>query len=213
VGACRRSRGSSPPCMNPRHRGRVLYGALARRPRRLAFRGPRVPPLVTAVAAGATAPSVGSGESLAVGCAVAAPSPLRTSDPGGAVRRIAPGDPYSTFCALLCASKHHCRPYLHLYCGRIRLQPRWRENDWYFPGVRGPVPSAGIAHEGTRIGSRNICQGGAGDDAEYERRSRHNLRLGPACSRMAYAKWTKIRKVSKKWPPGRCPVPRRTAPY
>ena len=50
--------------------------------------------------------------------------------------------------------------FIYIYTAeRIRQQPRWRENDWYFPGVRGPVPSAGTAHEGTRIGSRNICQG------------------------------------------------------
>ena len=171
VGACRRSRGSSPPCMNPRHRGRVLYGAFARRPRRLAFRGPRDPPLVTAVAAGATAPFGGSGESLAVGCAVDAPSPVRTFDPGCAVRRIASGDPYSTFCALLCASKHHCRVLFtsilrngldssragartigtsRVYAGRYQVQA---------PRTRGHELGAGTYARGARVTMPNTSAG------------------------------------------------------
>jgi hypothetical protein len=194
AGACRRSRGSSPP----RTRGTAggfCTGLLLDDRGTWRFGARASPPMVTAAAAGATAPFGGSGASLAVGCAVDAPSPVRTPDPGGAVRRIAPGDPYSTFCALLCASKYHCGRlnevaiYITLRIGLNSGRAGARTigtSRRYVGGYK-----RGTAHEGSRIGGRDHARG---EGAEYDRRNRYDLRLAPARSGWHMPGGQKIRK-------------------
>jgi hypothetical protein len=62
-----------------------------------------------------------------------------------------------------------------------KFQPRWRENDWYFPAVRGRVQARHRAR-GVTNWEQGSCQGGVGEGAEYDRRNKYDLRLAPARS-------------------------------
>jgi hypothetical protein len=42
---------------------------------------------------------------------------------------------------------------LHYTAEWTKFQPRWRENDWYFPAVRGRVPSAAPRTRGHESGA------------------------------------------------------------